>query len=136
MRDSLESAGWLERLAGRIECPDARTGRKEPDDLDSPWKEMLEHFLESFLALCFPRVHAAIDWARGYRSLDKELQQIARDAAVRKRLADKLFKVWANTARRPGYSFTSRCKASANPDLRSECSSTTTGFVTDTIARS
>ena len=68
--------------------------RKEPDDLDSPWKEALEHFLESFLALCFPHVHAAIDWARGYQSLDKELQQIARDAAVRKRLADKLFKVW------------------------------------------
>ncbi len=68
--------------------------RKEPDDLDSPWKEALEHFLEPFLALCFPRVHAAIDWTRGYQSLDKELQQITRDAAVRKRLADKLFKVW------------------------------------------
>jgi hypothetical protein len=68
--------------------------RKEPDDLDSPWKEALEHFLESFLALCFPDVHAAIDWDRGYQSLDKELQQITRDAAVRKRLADKLFKVW------------------------------------------
>ena len=35
-----------------------------------------------------------IDWARGYQSLDKELQQIARDARLGKRLADKLFKVW------------------------------------------
>jgi hypothetical protein len=67
---------------------------RQPDDLDSPWKEALEHFLEWFLALCFPHVHAGIDWTRGYQSLDKELQQIARDAAVRKRLADKLFKVW------------------------------------------
>ena len=68
--------------------------RKDPEDLDSPWKEALEHFLESFLALCFPEVHAGIDWSRGYQSLDKELQKIASDAAVGKRLADKLFKVW------------------------------------------
>ncbi len=70
--------------------------RKESDDLDSPWKEALEHFLESFLAFCFPEVHAGIDWSRGYESLDKEFQQIVRDARERKRLADKLFKVWRN----------------------------------------
>ncbi len=70
-----------------------------PDELDSPWKEALEHFLESFLALCFPEVHAGIDWARGYESLDKELQQIVRDAKVRKRVADKLFKVWRRDGR-------------------------------------
>jgi hypothetical protein len=64
------------------------------EELDSPWKEALEHFLEWFLALCFPEVHAGIDWSRGYQSLDKELQQIIRDAKVGKRLADKLFKVW------------------------------------------
>src|SRR5262249_9781468 len=34
--------------------------------------------------------------SRGYQSLDKELQQIVREAKVGKRLADKLFKVWAN----------------------------------------
>ena len=73
--------------------------RKQSDDLDSPWKEALEHFLESFLALCFPEVHAGIDWSRGYQSLDKEFQQIVRDARVRKRLADKLFKVWRNSGR-------------------------------------
>jgi hypothetical protein len=66
---------------------------KELDDLDSPWKEALEHFLEPFLALCFPEVHAGIDWTRGYQSLDKELQKITSAAAVGKRLADKLFKV-------------------------------------------
>src|SRR5580704_6618759 len=70
--------------------------RKKSEDLDGPWKEALEHFLEWFLALCFPEVHAAIDWSRGYESLDKEFQQIVRDARVRKRLADKLFKVWRN----------------------------------------
>ena len=68
--------------------------RKKSEDLDGPWKEALEHFLEWFLALCFPEVHSGINWSRGYQSLDKEFQQIVRDARVRKRLADKLFKVW------------------------------------------
>ena len=70
--------------------------RRKSEDLDGPWKEALEHFLEWFLALCFPEVHSGIDWSRGYQSLDKEFQQIVRDARVRKRLADKLFKVWCN----------------------------------------
>jgi hypothetical protein len=72
---------------------------RQPDELDSPWKEALEHFLEPFLGLCFPQVHAGIDWTRGYESLDKELQQIVRDAKVRKRVADKLFKVWRRDGR-------------------------------------
>ncbi len=70
--------------------------RKKSEDLDGPWKEALEHFLEWFLALCFPEVHSGIDWSRGYESLDKEFQQIVRDARLSKRLADKLFKVWRN----------------------------------------
>ncbi len=44
--------------------------------------------------MLFPDVSAAIDWQRGYESLDKELQQIVRQARTRRRLADKLFKVW------------------------------------------
>src|SRR5260370_30601000 len=70
--------------------------QRQPDELDSPWKEALEHFFDYFLALCFPEIHADIDWGRGYQSLDKELQQIVRDAEVGKRLADKLFRVWLN----------------------------------------
>ncbi len=69
-------------------------GRRPADDFDSPWKEALDLFLEPFLELLFPHVHAAVDWSRAYESLDKELQRIARDARSRKRLADKLFKVW------------------------------------------
>jgi len=38
------------------------TSRRRPtSDLDNPWKEALEHFLDSFLAFFFPRVHEAID---------------------------------------------------------------------------
>ena len=61
---------------------------------DSPWKEALHHFLERFLAFFFPDIHKAIDWKQGYEDLEKEFQQIIREAAAGKVLADKLFKVW------------------------------------------
>lgn len=64
------------------------------DEYDSPWKEILGAYLPEFLVFFFPAAYREIDWARGYESLDKELEQIARDAALGKRLADKLFKVW------------------------------------------
>ncbi len=63
-------------------------------DQDSPWKEALDRFLAPFLVFFFPEVHAAINWARGYEGLDKELQRIIHDAKAGRRLADKLFKVW------------------------------------------
>jgi hypothetical protein len=63
-------------------------------DYDSPWKEALDSYFEVFLALLFPEVHAQIDWSRGYESLDKEFQQVAREAEVGRRYVDKLVKVW------------------------------------------
>src|SRR5262245_12470271 len=63
-------------------------------DLDSPWKDALETYFQEFVAFFFPQVHAAIDWARGYEFLDKELQQVVRDAELGRRFADKLVKVW------------------------------------------
>lgn len=63
-------------------------------DYDSPWKQALEEYFEPFLALCFPQVHSLIDWSRPPDSLDKELQQIMREAESGKLIADKLFKVW------------------------------------------
>src|SRR4051794_26392863 len=64
------------------------------DEFDSPWKEALQAYLPDFLVFFFADIHADIDWSRGYQSLDKEFQKIARRAKVGKRLADKLFKVW------------------------------------------
>ncbi len=64
------------------------------DDYDSPWKEALEIYLRSFLDLCFPHVAAAIDWDRGMEFLDKELQEVVRDAALGEQRVDKLIKVW------------------------------------------
>jgi len=62
-------------------------------DYDSPWKEALDAYFEPFLALLFPQVHRHIDWSRGYESLDKEFQQVVREAEVGRRYVDKLVKV-------------------------------------------
>lgn len=62
-------------------------------DYDSPWKEALERYFESFCEFYFPVVHAGIAWERGYEFLDKELQQVVRDAELGRRYADKLIKV-------------------------------------------
>jgi hypothetical protein len=63
-------------------------------DYDSPWKEALDAYFEAFLQLLFPKVHAEIDWSRGYEALDKEFQQVVREAEVGRRYVDKLVKVW------------------------------------------
>jgi hypothetical protein len=54
-------------------------------DFDSPWKEVLELFFPAFLQFFFPQVNAAIDWSREYEALDKELQQIVREAVIGRR---------------------------------------------------
>jgi hypothetical protein len=63
-------------------------------DYDSPWKDILEAYFEECIEFFFPDVHPEIDWSRGYEFLDKELQQIVREAEVGTRFADKLVKVW------------------------------------------
>jgi len=52
-------------------------------DYDGAWKEALDEYLEPFLALCFAVVHAGIDWKQGTIPLDKELQEVVRDAQTR-----------------------------------------------------
>ena len=64
------------------------------DDYDSPWKSALEEYFEEFMQLFFPEAHADIDWRRPIEFLDKELQQVALDAEIGRRYADKLAKVW------------------------------------------
>jgi hypothetical protein len=66
-----------------------------PDiQFDSPWKSAIEAYFPDFMAFFFPQIHADIDWSRGFEFLDKELEQVVRDAELGKRLADKLAKVW------------------------------------------
>lgn len=66
-------------------------------DYDSPWKEVLERYFKEFMAFFFPIAYEGIVWSKGYEFLDKELQQIVRDAELGRRLVDKLVKVWTTT---------------------------------------
>jgi len=63
-------------------------------DWDTPWKEALERYFPEFLQFFFPWIYDDIDWTRDCEFLDKELQQIVRDAELGRRLVDKLVKVW------------------------------------------
>ena len=65
-----------------------------PTDFDSPWKEALEVYFDSFMLFFFPHIHAEIDWKKGHAFLDKEFQEIVRDAATGRRYVDKLVKVF------------------------------------------
>lgn len=62
-------------------------------DYDGAWKEALELYLRPLLGLCFPAVAGHIDWSVPFEFLDKELQEIVRDADLGKQRVDKLVKV-------------------------------------------
>ena len=62
-------------------------------DLDTPWKDVLVQLLPEALALFVPTLHADIDSTVPVRWLDKELQQVAPDAATGRRIADLLVAV-------------------------------------------
>ncbi len=59
-------------------------------DNDSPWKEILEAYFPQAMQFFFPPTAALINWERPHEFLDKEFQQIARDAEQGRRYADKL----------------------------------------------
>jgi hypothetical protein len=63
-------------------------------DFDSPWKDLIECYFEPFMSFFFPEASQGIDWTRPVEFLDKELQQVVRDAELGKRFADKLVKVY------------------------------------------
>jgi hypothetical protein len=70
------------------------TSERERVDNDSPWKEILEAYFPQAMEFFFPQTAALINWERPHEFLDKEFQQIARDAEQGRRYADKLVKVW------------------------------------------
>ena len=55
-------------------------------DFDTPWKDIIERYFEDFIAFFLPQAHEEIDWNQGYEFLDKELQQVVRDAELGLRL--------------------------------------------------
>ncbi|HEY7491628.1 MAG TPA: hypothetical protein VIH59_11040 [Candidatus Tectomicrobia bacterium] len=103
-------------------------------DYDSPWKEMLDGYFPAFMAFFFPEAHADIDWSRGYESLDTDLQQIVRDAALGTRLADKLMKVWRRDGVEQMVLVHTEMQGSREVDFAKHSMSTTTGSSTATTA--
>lgn len=67
---------------------------QSPTPFDSPWKDAIERYFEDFIRFFFPQAHGEIEWSRGYEFLDKELQQVVRDAELGRRLVDKLVKIY------------------------------------------
>ncbi|HRI13409.1 MAG TPA: transposase [Verrucomicrobiota bacterium] len=66
----------------------------ERADFDSPWKRALQLYWRPFLAWCFPRIEASIDWRQPFEFLDKELQAVVRDGESGRQYVDKLVKVY------------------------------------------
>ncbi|MBF0158245.1 MAG: hypothetical protein HQL58_01860 [Magnetococcales bacterium] len=64
------------------------------DEYDTPWKEVIEEFLDDLLAMLLPDLHDLIDWSRAPEFLDQELARILVDAVTTDRRVDKLVKVW------------------------------------------
>ena len=62
------------------------------DDLDSPWKEVIEHAFPEFIDFYFPDARRQIDWPHGYTFLDKELQKIVRDGELGRRYVPRRHK--------------------------------------------
>ncbi|MBL6987750.1 MAG: hypothetical protein ISR72_12085, partial [Methylobacter sp.] len=44
------------------------------DDYDSPWKDVIEHYLPEFMAFYFPAAFTEIDWSKEPVFLDQELR--------------------------------------------------------------
>lgn len=66
-------------------------------EFDTPWKDILQIYFEEFILFFFPQAHTEIDWTRQPEFLDKELQQVVRDAELGRRLVDKLVKIYLKT---------------------------------------
>ena len=62
-------------------------------DYDGAWKEALELYLQGLTLLCFPEIAACIEWEAGFVFMDKELEEIMRDAELGRQHVDKLAKV-------------------------------------------
>ncbi len=68
--------------------------KRQHDEFDVPWKEIVEGYFADFIAFFLPEAHHDIDWARGYAFLDTELARITRASVIGDRRMDKLVKVW------------------------------------------
>lgn len=70
------------------------TNENPQTEYDSPWKQILQLYFQDFMLFFFPQAYEQIDWTKEPEFLDKELEQVVRDAELGKHLADKLVKIY------------------------------------------
>ena len=64
------------------------------DDYDNPCKTIVTTDFKEFIFFFFPEIAESVDWNKKITFLDKELQQVANDAKIGTRTADKLVQVY------------------------------------------
>ena len=70
--------------------------KNPPTEYDSPWKDILQTNFKEFMQFFFPTAHNEIDWTKKIDFLDKELEEVTKDAEIGRRFADKLVKLYLN----------------------------------------
>ncbi len=65
-----------------------------PADYDGSWKQAVIDYFPACMEFFYPAAHGDIDWERGYKILNTELQKTFPEAKVGKRVVDILVKVW------------------------------------------
>jgi hypothetical protein len=62
-------------------------------ELDAPWKYILNKYFRSFMELCWPIRAKEINWGKKFKFLDKELIKISKEATIGNKVVDKLIEV-------------------------------------------
>src|SRR5690349_12778468 len=69
-------------------------------EYDTPWKIILDVYLQDFLALCCPEIHAAINWRKKYYVRDSALLKLFK-GKEKNSYIDKLIEVSIRDALSP-----------------------------------
>ncbi|WP_020471625.1 RpnC/YadD family protein [Zavarzinella formosa] len=72
-------------------------------ELDSPWKDTLDDYLEELLRSFCPETHALVDWSYPVENLETELPKLIRDGELGRTIADRLYRVRERGTAEPLY---------------------------------
>lgn len=62
-------------------------------DYDTPWKKIFDRYFKEFMEYCWPDKCQEVDWSKGYKMMDKEMNKITRNAKHGNRVMDKLVEI-------------------------------------------
>ena len=72
-------------------------------ELDSPWKDTLDDYLEELLWSFFPALHALADWSHPVENLETELPKLLREGEMGRTVADRLYRLREKSTGGPLY---------------------------------